>query len=131
MAVDSRPESTWRLDHSSCFLAMFIRAIIGTPRRSIRRVWGRLPGAFPTSEIRCFEMRTTLAIDDDVLAPAKELAATERKSVGEVISALARLALRPAETGRKVRNGVPLLPVNPGTQRVTSELVHWLREELL
>ena len=27
-------------------------------------------------------MRTTLAIDDDVLAAAKEMAATERKSVG-------------------------------------------------
>jgi hypothetical protein len=76
-------------------------------------------------------MRTTLAIDDDVLAAAKELATTERKSVGEVISALARRALRPAETGRKTRNGVPLLPVNPGTPRVTSELVHRLREELL
>ncbi len=75
-------------------------------------------------------MRTTLAIDDDVLAAAKELATTERKSVGEVISALARRALRPAETGRKTRNGVPLLPVNSGTPRVTSELVHQLREEL-
>jgi hypothetical protein len=76
-------------------------------------------------------MRTTLAIDDDVLAAAKELAATESKSVGEVISALARRALRPAETGRKTHNGVPLLPVNPNSPRVTSELVHQLREELL
>ena len=76
-------------------------------------------------------MRTTLAIDDDVLAAAKELATTEGKSVGEVITALARRALRPAETGRKTRNGVPLLPVNPNAPRVTSELVHQLREELL
>jgi hypothetical protein len=76
-------------------------------------------------------MRTTLAIDDDVLAAAKELAVMEHKSVGEVISALARRALRPAGTGRKVRNGVPLLRVNPKTQRVTSELVHQLREELM
>ncbi len=75
-------------------------------------------------------MRTTLSIDDDVLAAAKELAATERKSVGGVISALARRALRPAETGRKTRNGVPLLPVNPKAPRVTSELVRQLREEL-
>lgn len=75
-------------------------------------------------------MRTTLAIDDDVLAAAKELAKTERKSVGEVISALARRALRPIETDRKTRNGVPLLAVNPGTPRVTSDLVHRLREEL-
>ncbi len=75
-------------------------------------------------------MRTTLAIDDDVLAAAKELAATQRKSVGEVISALARRALCPAEPSRKTRNGVPLLPVTPRTPRVTSELVRQLNEEL-
>jgi hypothetical protein len=76
-------------------------------------------------------MRTTLAIDDDVLAAAKELASTQQKSVGEVISALARRALRPAEAPRKIRNGVPLLPVAANTSRVTSELVRQLREELL
>ena len=75
-------------------------------------------------------MRITLAIDDDVLAAAKELAATEQKSVGEVIAALARHALRPAPTGRATRNGVPLLPVRPGVARVTSELVRQLQEEL-
>jgi len=85
-------------------------------------------------DARCLKevgaMRTTLAIDDDVLAAAKELAATQGKSVGEVISALARRALRPAEPSRKTRNGVPLLPVNPRTPRVTSEVVRQLGEEL-
>jgi hypothetical protein len=76
-------------------------------------------------------MRTTLAIDDDVLAAAKELAATQRKSIGEVISVLARTALRPPDSVKATRNGVPLLPVRPDTPRVTSELVHQLREELL
>jgi hypothetical protein len=75
-------------------------------------------------------MRTTLSIDDDVLAAAKELAATERKSVGEVISSLARTALRPASPARRTRNGVPLLVVRPGAPRVTSELVRQLEEEL-
>lgn len=75
-------------------------------------------------------MRTTLAIDDDVLSAAKELAAMENKSVGEVISALARRALAPAESKLKTRNGVPLLKARQGTTRVTSELVHQLREEL-
>jgi hypothetical protein len=75
-------------------------------------------------------MRTTLAIDDDVLAAAKEMAATERKSVGEVISTLARNAMRPTATRRATRNGVPLLPVRPGAPRVTSELVRQLQEEL-
>jgi hypothetical protein len=76
-------------------------------------------------------MRTTLAIDDDVLAAAKELAAIEQKTVGEVISSLAGDALRPSTPKRKVRNRVPLLQVRPSTRRVTSELVHQLREELL
>ncbi|MGB0062911.1 MAG: hypothetical protein WBP85_00570 [Terracidiphilus sp.] len=75
-------------------------------------------------------MRTTLAIDDDVLAAAKELAATERKSVGEVISALAREAMRPAAVCGTTRNGIPLLPVRPDAPRVTSELVRQLQEEL-
>lgn len=75
-------------------------------------------------------VRTTLSIDDDVLAAAKEMAVTEQKSVGEVISSLARRALRPdAPTGR-TRNGVPLLDLRAGTPRVTSELVHRLQEEL-
>ena len=38
-------------------------------------------------------MRTTLAIDDDILVAAKHLAEREHKSVGEVISALARQGL--------------------------------------
>jgi hypothetical protein len=75
-------------------------------------------------------MRTTLAIDDDVLAAAKEIAATEQKSVGEVISALARTAMRPQTSNRKTRNGVPLLPMRPGAARVTSKMVHQLQEEL-
>jgi hypothetical protein len=75
-------------------------------------------------------VRTTLAIDDDVLAAAREMAETERKSVGEVISALARRALQPASSGGATRNGVPLLPIRPNAPRVTSELVRQLQEEL-
>jgi hypothetical protein len=75
-------------------------------------------------------MRTTLVIDDDVLTAAKELAAMENLSVGEVISSLARRALSPAGSKVKLRNGVPLLQVRKGAPRVTSDLVHKLREEL-
>lgn len=84
-------------------------------------------------DVRCLgadDLRTTLAIDDDVLAAARELASTQQKSVGEVISALARQALRPAETSSKTRNGVPLLYTRPDAPRVTSELVRQLDEEL-
>jgi hypothetical protein len=75
-------------------------------------------------------MRTTLAIDDDVLTAAKEMAAAQNKTVGEVISSLARQGLNPVKSTRKTRNGVPLLPVRAGTAKVTSELVHQLREQL-
>ena len=39
-------------------------------------------------------MRTTLDIDEDVLLAAKEHAARERKSLGAVVSELARESLR-------------------------------------
>ena len=76
-------------------------------------------------------MRTTLAIDDDVLAAAKHLAERDRKSVGEVISMLARQGLaRAARCARSERNGVPLLPSRRGATQVTPELVNQLRDEL-
>jgi hypothetical protein len=62
------------------------------------------------------KMRTTLTIDDDVLAAAKGLAVRQNKTVGEVISALSRQALRPKSASAKVRNGVPLLPVRARTR---------------
>jgi len=57
-------------------------------------------------------MRTTLDIDDDVLSVAKALAATENKTVGKVISELARRALIGTTPRRepKYRNGFRLLP---------------------
>jgi len=75
-------------------------------------------------------MRTTLSIDDDILAAARELAQNENKTVGEVISSLARKAMQPESAPHRTRNGVRLLAVRPGAQRVTSELVRQLEEEL-
>lgn len=75
-------------------------------------------------------MRTTLAIDDDVLAAAKHLAAREQRSVGEVISALARQGLASgAGDHQTVRNGIPLLPNRKSGVPVTLELVNQLRDE--
>jgi hypothetical protein len=75
-------------------------------------------------------MRTTLAIDDDVLAAAKHLAEREQKTIGEVISSLARQALAPS--GRESpteRNGIPLLASKGSSSPVTLELVNQLRDE--
>lgn len=74
-------------------------------------------------------MRTTLSIDDDVLSAAKERAVMERKTVGEVISALARQAMQPTAPVARTRNGILLLPVRPDAKTVTLELVNRLRDE--
>lgn len=75
-------------------------------------------------------MRTTLAIDDDVLAAAKHLAEREQRSIGDVISSLARQGLsRGARSAKAQRNGIPLLPSRKGSQAVTLELVNQLRDE--
>ena len=74
-------------------------------------------------------MRTTLAIDDDVLVAAKAIAQQQRKSIGEVVSDLARRALRPAQAPA-TRNGVPLLARRDDQALVTLETVNALRDEL-
>ena len=75
-------------------------------------------------------MRTTLAIDDDVLAAAKHLAEREQKSIGEVISTLARQGLsRRTRNTNTERNGIPLLSSRKAAMPVTLELVNQLRDE--
>jgi hypothetical protein len=84
-------------------------------------------------DARCYgktSLRTTLSIDDDVLAAAKGMAARQHKTLGEVISALVRRGLQPASAGGPVRNGVPLLPGREGAAPVTPDLVNRLRDEL-
>jgi hypothetical protein len=75
-------------------------------------------------------MRTTLDIDDDVLAAAKDLAAGRNTTAGKVISDLVREALT-QPLGRKVtyRNGLPVLPKRGGI--VTTELIDRLAEDEL
>jgi hypothetical protein len=82
-------------------------------------------------------MRTTLDIDDDVLAVAKEKAASQRTTTGKVISDLARQALiRPAgETaGAEQRHGLLyedgwyVLPSRGGI--ITNQLIDEIQEEL-
>ncbi len=73
-------------------------------------------------------MRTTLTIDDDVLTAAKGQAQAQGRSIGEVISDLARQSLRrPVAAGE--RNGIPLLPVSQANAQVTLAIVNALRDE--
>lgn len=75
-------------------------------------------------------MRTTLSIDNDVLAAARVLAGEQGRSIGEVISELARKGLTPPEPAPEYRNSIRLMPVRPGAGRATLELVNRLRDEL-
>jgi hypothetical protein len=66
-------------------------------------------------------MRTTLDIDDDVVAAARDLAACEHRSLGSVISALARQGLTPARV--EADDGLPVIRVPAGTPPITPEMV--------
>jgi hypothetical protein len=74
-------------------------------------------------------MRTTLAIDDDVLTAAKAIAHQTHKTIGSVVSDLARRALQPP-TAMTVRNGITLLTTREAGILVTPEIVNALRDEL-
>jgi hypothetical protein len=81
-------------------------------------------------------MRTTLDIDDDVLDAAKELARAEGKTMGEVISDLARRALTQPSYGgladgpaHSDTGGFPTLPVTGPGSIVTTDMVRRLQDE--
>lgn len=73
-------------------------------------------------------MRTTLAIDDDILMAARHLADVQKRTIGEVISDLARSALAEPEETPTYRNGILQLPTRPGVV-VTPELIRQLDDE--
>ena len=58
-------------------------------------------------------MRTTIAIDDDVLAAVRAIARQKNLPLGKVFSELARNSLRPPPAVTAERNGVPLLSGAP------------------
>jgi hypothetical protein len=65
-------------------------------------------------------MRTTLDIDDGVLAAARAIAEAENRSLGAVISDLARRGLVPAQ--RSV-GGFPTFEVPAGAPPITPDMV--------
>jgi hypothetical protein len=72
-------------------------------------------------------VRTTLDIDDDVMAAARELAAGERRSLGSVISELAGRGRTPARV--ETEDGLPVIRVPPGTPPITPEMVRRALDE--
>jgi hypothetical protein len=78
-------------------------------------------------DVQC--MRTTLNIDDDVLSAVRELSSLYGRTLGEVLSDLARAALTRNVEEVALRNGVPLLDSTSDAGLVTSEDVARLMEE--
>lgn len=74
-------------------------------------------------------MRTTLQLDEDVLAAARALAAQQGRTLGEVVSELARKGLAPAAAPQH-RNGIRLMPVRADAKPTSLEQVNQLRDEL-
>ena len=79
-------------------------------------------------------MRTTLDLDDDVLASAKEIARREHKTAGQVLSELARRALTQgtAAAAPAKRSGAAVHGFKPFATRgavVTNATIERLRDE--
>jgi hypothetical protein len=77
-------------------------------------------------------MRTTLSIDDDVLQAVKERAKRQRRSVGEVLSDLARQALTGQHKTGAEATAEPFYGFEPFPHRgpaVSNDLIDQLREE--
>lgn len=76
-------------------------------------------------------MRTTLALDDDVLLAVKERARQQHRTAGAVLSDLARLALtqiQPAGSAA-LESFYGFEPFPPRGPMVTNELIDQLRDE--
>jgi hypothetical protein len=84
-------------------------------------------------------MRTTLDIDDDILAAAKDIARAEGRTAGQVISQLVRKALTTPSSGHQRGFAEPAVPCERDTwptfpdragPPVTSQLIERIQDEL-
>lgn len=76
-------------------------------------------------------MRTTLVIDDDVLAAARRLAADRGEAIGKVISELARRGLRPAYPSHAHGGAgeLPVFEVRENAPLITPDMVRRALED--
>ena len=74
-------------------------------------------------------MRTTLDLDDSVLAAARAIARSEGVSLGAAVSALARRGLAPVARGEALsRSGFPVFDVRADAEPLTLGLVNAHRD---
>ena len=77
-------------------------------------------------------MRTTLDIADDVMQAVRERARRERKTIGEMISELARRALTTPQEPLSGKEPKAVYGIKPFARRggiVTNDLINNLRDE--
>ncbi|HZT67192.1 MAG TPA: hypothetical protein VFA11_15490 [Acidimicrobiales bacterium] len=75
-------------------------------------------------------MRTTLNLDDEILRAARALARAEHRSVGEVISELARRGLTPrSDRSAEEEDGFPVFRVPEDAPVITAEMVQAALDE--
>ncbi|HLI43203.1 MAG TPA: hypothetical protein VKU92_01885 [Acidimicrobiales bacterium] len=74
-------------------------------------------------------MRTTLNLDDDVAAAARALAQSERRSLGSVISELARRGLAPSHVELDDEQGFPVFRVPADAPPITPDMVQAALDE--
>jgi hypothetical protein len=67
-------------------------------------------------------MRTTVNLDDDVLAASQEYARSRSVALGKAISELVRKGIR-AEAPTRIANGLVVFDLPPGGPKVTSEQI--------
>jgi hypothetical protein len=72
--------------------------------------------------------RMTLVIEDDVLEAARSLAEAEGRSLGQVISMLARRGLAP-QRQEDLGESFPVFSVSPDAKPLTMEMVRQALEE--
>ena len=72
-------------------------------------------------------MRTTLDLDEDILAAARELASMRGQSIGTVLSQLARTGLHPPTV--EIVDGLPLIRATPTSPVITSEMVRAAQDD--
>jgi hypothetical protein len=74
-------------------------------------------------------MRTTLTLDPDIMSAARQIAAAKSKSIGEVISELARRGLE-ARAKVGTRQGFPVFQVTKGAAPLTPDDVRRDEDEV-
>jgi hypothetical protein len=74
-------------------------------------------------------VRTTLDLEDDLLAIARSMASHQRVSLGKAVSLLMRKGIEPSAQSTEVRNGLRVISRPAGATPVTLDIVNQLREE--